>query len=304
MSNNVESEIFNANLSVESECLELYKKVNASLGPISILINNASTFRKNNLENTTINELREDYFVNVLAPFILAQNIFKNKNLSKGKIINISDWKTARTNRFSYGVSKSGIFGLTKSLAVSMAPNFQVNEIAFGAMLPPADEPDRIPQKINLGPIQWMYRNVTKKWFYYRWKNLLRWRKAYLLIMKNYDKIFIEGLKFYSVIGINNWEKNTKQPVIIDLSLFIEKIKKNNRDKIEETVDYKNISYSIKELVEKNNFELIETMGKEIAFLCLRNEKVLEVEVKINKPEALKISNNVGILIKRSKNED
>ena len=78
MSNNVESEIFNANLSVESECLELYKKVNASLGPISILINNASTFRKNNLENTTINELREDYFVNVLAPFILAQNIFKN----------------------------------------------------------------------------------------------------------------------------------------------------------------------------------------------------------------------------------
>ena len=154
MSNNVESEIFNANLSVESECLELYKKVNASLGPISILINNASTFRKNNLENTTINELREDYFENVLSPFILAQNIFKNKNLSKGKIINISDWKTARTNRFSYGVSKSGIFGLTKSLAVSMAPNFQVNEIAFGAMLPPADEPDRIPQKINLGPIQ------------------------------------------------------------------------------------------------------------------------------------------------------
>ena len=154
MSNNVESEIFNANLSVESECLELYKKVNASLGPISILINNASTFRKNNLENTTTNELKEDYFVNVLAPFILAQNIFKNKNVSKGKIINISDWKTARTNRFSYGVSKSGIFGLTKSLAVSMAPNFQVNEIAFGAMLPPADEPDRIPQKINLGPIQ------------------------------------------------------------------------------------------------------------------------------------------------------
>ena len=124
------------------------------------------------------------------------------------------------------------------------------------------------------------------------------------MIMKNYDKIFIEGLKFYSVIGINNWEKNTKQTVIIDLSLFIEKIKKNNRDKIEETVDYKNISYSIKELVENNNFELIETMGKEIAFLCLRNEKVLEVEVKINKPEALKISNNVGILIKRSKNED
>ena len=153
MSNNVESEIFNANLSVESECLELYKKVNASLGPISILINNASTFRKNNLESTTTEEILEDYFVNVISPFLLSQKIHKNKKINSVKIIHISDWKTARENRFSYGASKSAIAGLTKSLAVSMAPNFQVNEIAFGAMLPPADEPNRIPQKINLGPM-------------------------------------------------------------------------------------------------------------------------------------------------------
>ena len=78
----------------------------------------------------------------------------------------------------------------------------------------------------------------------------------------------------------------------------------NNRDKIDETVDYKSISYSVKELVEDNKFELIETMGKEIALLCLKNEKVFEVKVKINKPEALKISDNVGIIINRRKNEN
>jgi len=122
--------------------------------------------------------------------------------------------------------------------------------------------------------------------------------------MSNYDEIFIEGLKFYSTIGIHNWEKNTKQPIIIDLSLFIEKIKNNNKDKIDETVDYKAISYSVKKLVEDNKFELIETMGKEIALLCLTNEKVFEVKVKINKPEALKISDNVGIIINRRKNEN
>ena len=122
--------------------------------------------------------------------------------------------------------------------------------------------------------------------------------------MSNYDEIFIEGLKFYSTIGIHNWEKNTKQPIIMDISLFIEKIKNNNRDKIDETVDYKSISYSVKELVEDNKFELIETMGKEIALLCLKNEKVFEVKVKINKPEALKISDNVGIIINRRKNEN
>ena len=45
-------------------------------------------------------------------------------------------------------------------------------------------------------------------------------------------------------------------------------------------------------------------MGKEIALLCLKNEKVFEVKVKINKPEALKISDNVGIIINRRKNEN
>ena len=149
----VNSRIFKADLSVESETLALYDKVTEELGPISILINNASTFRKNNLESTTSEEILEDYFVNVISPFLLSQKIHKNKKINSGKIINISDWKTARENRFSYGASKSAIAGLTKSLAVSMAPNFQVNEIAFGAMLPPADEPNRIPQKINLGPM-------------------------------------------------------------------------------------------------------------------------------------------------------
>ena len=60
----------------------------------------------------------------------------------------------------------------------------------------------------------------------------------------------------------------------------------------------------LKELVEDNKFELIETMGKEIALICLKNEKVFEVKVKINKPEALKISDNVGIIINRRKNEN
>ena len=72
-----------------------------------------------------------------------------------GKIINIGDWRTARKKRFSYGVSKSALSGLTKSLAVAMAPNIQVNEIALGAILPPADSKvtsEKDVPKIDLGP--------------------------------------------------------------------------------------------------------------------------------------------------------
>ena len=54
-------------------------------------------------------------------------------------IINIGDWRTARRNRFPYGASKAALSGLTRSLAYALAPNIQVNEIALGAVLPPAD---------------------------------------------------------------------------------------------------------------------------------------------------------------------
>tara|TARA_B110001454_G_scaffold33127_1_gene32451 strand:- start:465 stop:833 length:369 start_codon:yes stop_codon:yes gene_type:complete len=122
--------------------------------------------------------------------------------------------------------------------------------------------------------------------------------------MEYYDEIFIEGIKCYSIIGINNWEKNTKQPLIIDINLLMKKIDKKNKDTIDETINYKSISYSIKKLVEKNKYELIETIGKDIALLCLKNKKVIQAKVKINKPNALKISNNVGVIITRGKNEN
>tara|TARA_Y100000768_G_scaffold374793_1_gene344864 strand:- start:10305 stop:11018 length:714 start_codon:yes stop_codon:yes gene_type:complete len=149
--NNVNASIIQSNLSNEKNCLDLINEAEQNIGKISILINNASTFKKNTIENTTSKEIEEDLYVNMIAPFILSKSIFDKD--SNGKIINISDWRTARTNRFSYGVSKASIFGLTKSLSLSMAPNYQVNEIALGAILPPADAPNRKTEKINLGPI-------------------------------------------------------------------------------------------------------------------------------------------------------
>jgi len=149
--NNVNVNVFQSNLSNEKNCTDLFEEAENKMGRISVLINNASTFKKNTIENTSSKEMEEDLYINLIAPFVLSKCMFrKNKN---GKIINISDWKTARTNRFSYGISKAAIYGLTKSLSLSMAPNYQVNEIALGAILPPADTPNRKSEKINLGPI-------------------------------------------------------------------------------------------------------------------------------------------------------
>ena len=115
------------------------------------------------------------------------------------------------------------------------------------------------------------------------------------------DEIFIEGLECFTVIGINDWEKKTKQLIIIDFSIFILQIPNKNKDLITETIDYKNLSYKIKSFVEESDFDLIETLAKEIALLCLKVEKVVKATIKVNKPNALKISKNVGVIVSRER---
>tara|TARA_B100001146_G_scaffold209729_1_gene206992 strand:+ start:750 stop:1481 length:732 start_codon:yes stop_codon:yes gene_type:complete len=145
-----------ADLEDPTQVENLAAHVNEQLGPIEIMVNNASVFDKVGLKEVSAEEFDRHFAINVRAPFLLAKSM--NEQLatgSPGKIINLNDWRKARPTRFAYGVTKSALSGLTRTLALSMAPNVQVNEIALGAILPPADIPiDRPRDKItiNLGP--------------------------------------------------------------------------------------------------------------------------------------------------------
>jgi pteridine reductase len=147
---------FKANLENVDEINVLVSSIEQKFGCIEILINNASMFNRNSLKNINLSDWDKMMAINFTAPFLLAQLMKKNiTDNNFGKIINIGDWRTARKKRFSYGVSKSALSGLTKSLAVALAPNIQVNEIALGAILPPADTgitSEKDVKKMDLGP--------------------------------------------------------------------------------------------------------------------------------------------------------
>ena len=145
-----------ADLEDPTQVEALAAHVNEQLGPIEIMVNNASVFDKAGLKEVSAEELDRHFAINVRAPFLLAKSM--NEQLatgSPGKIINLNDWRKARPARFAYGVTKSALSGLTRTLALSMAPNVQVNEIALGAILPPSDIPIDRPRDeiiIKLGP--------------------------------------------------------------------------------------------------------------------------------------------------------
>jgi len=126
------------------------------LGSIEILVNNASIFDKVGLEDVSVDEWDRHFAINVRAPFLLAKAMQSQLSTdSPGKIISLNDWRTARPTRFAYGITKTALSGLTRTLALSMAPNVQANEISLGAILPPADirlDRPRSEIQIDLGP--------------------------------------------------------------------------------------------------------------------------------------------------------
>lgn len=122
-----------------SACQALLPLAQQALGPIDILVNNASLFEYDSLRSATAESWAMHMDANLRAPFFLSQGFAAAlpENL-KGDIVNIIDQRVWRlTPHFaSYTLSKSALWTLTQTLAMALAPRIRVNGIGPGPVLP------------------------------------------------------------------------------------------------------------------------------------------------------------------------
>ena len=104
---------------------------------LDCLINNASLFENDNLQNFTDKGFEKHLNINLKAPSILVQSFKKLLKSAEGNIINIIDQRVEKLTPFffSYTLSKSSLVTLTKIAAMKLAPNIRVNGIAPGPTL-------------------------------------------------------------------------------------------------------------------------------------------------------------------------
>ena len=109
-------------------------------GKLDILINSAAIFRPGTLQATTLVDWDEHFAINLRAPFFLCQAFARHLAPDqRGHIINLADWRAIRPGikYVAYTLTKTALVAMTKSLALALGPNTQVNAIAPGAILPP-----------------------------------------------------------------------------------------------------------------------------------------------------------------------
>ena len=133
-----------ADLRESSSIGPLIDHIVQQLGGLDILINSASIFERGTILDTTEENWDDHLAINLKAPFFLCQAYARQlKPEQRGHIINIADWRALRPGvaYMAYTLSKAGLVAMTKSLALALAPNVQVNAIAPGAILaPPGDD--------------------------------------------------------------------------------------------------------------------------------------------------------------------
>jgi len=126
--------LINGDLSKETNVNKIIKFAKSKLKYFDCLINNASLFENDKLENFSTNSWDEHLRTNLRAPALLSKEFAKNIRGKNNNIINIIDQRVFKLTPFffSYTISKTGLYALTKTSAMSLAPNVRVNGIAPG----------------------------------------------------------------------------------------------------------------------------------------------------------------------------
>ncbi|MGZ9100548.1 MAG: SDR family oxidoreductase, partial [Brevundimonas sp.] len=116
---------------------ELIGRAAEALGPLSVLVNNASVFADDRLDTITGESWSEHLDTNLRAPVLLAQ-VFARQAPDGSVIVNILDQRVLKPDPrfFSYGLSKSALWFATRTMAQALAPRIRVNGVGPGPTLP------------------------------------------------------------------------------------------------------------------------------------------------------------------------
>ncbi len=113
------------------------------------------------------------------------------------------------------------------------------------------------------------------------------------------DIIYLNELRVDTVIGIYDWERRTRQTIILDIEMAADIKKAAGSDHIDDTLNYKAVAKRLIRYVSDSEFELVETLAEKIAEILLNEFAIPWCKIRLNKRGAVRGVRDVGIIIER-----
>ncbi len=117
------------------------------------------------------------------------------------------------------------------------------------------------------------------------------------------DKTFIKDLLVRGIIGIRDWERQKTQDILINITVFSDMRQAAETDDIAYCVDYSALTKLVQAHAETAARLTVEALAQDLAGICLAQNGVQKVIVRVEKPGAVRFAKSVGVEIERSKND-
>ena len=115
------------------------------------------------------------------------------------------------------------------------------------------------------------------------------------------DQVIIKDLLVRGIIGVNDWEREKPQEILINVVIFADLSKAGVSDNIDDSVNYRSVSKKLQERAESAERLTVEALAADLAEICLAEPGVVRVRVRVEKPGALRFAKSVGVEIERDR---
>jgi FolB domain-containing protein len=115
------------------------------------------------------------------------------------------------------------------------------------------------------------------------------------------DKVIIKNLRARGIIGVNDWEREKPQEILINIEIFSDLMAAGKSDDLTDSVNYRTIAKAALRAAETLERFTVEALAEDISAICLLEAHVLGVRVKVEKPGAVRFSDSVGVEIERGR---
>ena len=122
--------------------------------------------------------------------------------------------------------------------------------------------------------------------------------------MRELDRIFIRDLVVRGIVGINPDEREHVQDITVNVTMWADTRPAARSDDIADAVNYRTVAKAMIAHIRDGEPFLVERLVEELARICFESDpRVVEAEVSVEKPGAVRYARSVGIAIRRTREE-
>ena len=117
------------------------------------------------------------------------------------------------------------------------------------------------------------------------------------------DKVIIKNLLTRGIIGVRDWERKRAQDILINITLYTDTSRAAETDDINDCADYSEVAKKVQAHTESVARFTVEALANDLADICLAQNNVQRVIVRVEKPTAVRFAESVGVEIERRHND-